>query len=167
MSDAAIKETSVKETASVPKNYAGLAVVPAIGADKFKLAEYAEVTWHGVVPDNVTPDDLTRPDFWAHVAARLQPGMLIHVDCEDRSWYAHGKVLDADRTWAKIDFYMVRQVEAVPEKSAEDDEFMVKFIPASGWRVIRKSDRVVIKEGLASKIEGLTYIKNYRKALAA
>jgi spermidine synthase len=163
MSDAVNTETSAKES----KNYAGLAVIPSIGADKFKLAEYAEIVWHAVVPEGVTPEDLTRPDFWAHVASRLTAGAIIHVDAEDRSWYAHGKVLDADRTWAKVDFYMVRHVAEVPEKGAEDDEFAVRFIPASGFRVIRKSDRALIKEGLASKAEALTYIKNYRKALAA
>jgi hypothetical protein len=149
------------------ENYAGIAVFPSLGMDRFKRAEYAEPVHHALIPEGCTVEDLKRPEFWAHVSKIMGFGHLVHAMSEDRTWYAQGIVLDAGATWAKVDFFMVRQFGEVADMSTDDGDYTVKFVPTKGWRVIRVSDRAVIKDGLADKGAALIYIKEHRKALAA
>jgi hypothetical protein len=149
------------------KNYAGIAVIPALGMDRFKRAEFMEPVHHALVPEGCTADDLKRPEFWAHVSRIMGFGHLVHAMAEDRSFYAQGIVLDAGATWAKIDWFMVRELGAATNLDAEDEDYVVRFIPTKGFRVVRKSDRAVIKDGLADRGAALIYIKEHRKALAA
>lgn len=56
-----------------------------------------------VTPETgITLSDVMKPEYWAHVAARLNRADRIEVVAEDFAWTADLIVADRGRTWAKM-----------------------------------------------------------------
>lgn len=123
--------------------------------DNFVGLDYA-ITQHMVtVQEGITPKDLTRPDFWAHIANRLRVHDVLYVRSEDSAFFGRLLVTDCGRTWAKV-FILEMHDLTSESKSANDDDIVdghsVKWKgPTKKFCVIRESDGAVIEEKCASK----------------
>lgn len=59
-----------------------------------RSADYARTYHHVVVPHDVTLEDLTRPNYWAHHTERLRKGDLVDVLSEDDGLDVQLRVID-------------------------------------------------------------------------
>ena len=107
-------------------------------------------TWDLTPLAGTTIDDLTKPDFWSHISAKLQPDDQIWVTPEDRPFVAHLLVLDATPIGARMQVLAYHEID--PVEALASDEFDVKWGgPKHKWRVLRKSDSAVVQHGFASR----------------
>ena len=122
-------------------------------------AEYGRTTWAITSAFGVSKSDIEDPAYWAHVAAKMRPRDKIEVLAEDGSFYAEYLVTSCDKTWAKvaeIKFMDLTKVAVVTNEQAEiiNAGYDVTWGGPKKWRVIRKSDRATLVEGLHSKDDG-------------
>ena len=73
---------------------------PQIGEGRVMGSEYARQDWVANLEDGTTLEDIMRPEFWSHNAARFQPYATIECRAEDGTWIAYLVVTGCDRTWA-------------------------------------------------------------------
>lgn len=133
--------------------------------------EYMSTRWDAKIGQNVTPDQLLNPAFWAHQALQLRPFDEIRARSEDGSWIAHLVVLDCSRTWAKvkIDRVLMMTTSDVAMSAAQAEEIkafiashnIVWRSPTAKWAVIREIDKSVIHEGEASKTDAATWLEKH------
>lgn len=134
---------------------------PRMKEESFVRTIYVATPEHGVVLE-----DLERPEFWAHVAEQLKPGDLIHVYPEDGSFWAELLVQSTSRVAAKV-FVLRKHELSAADLPEEDADFEIKWAgPTAKFRVIRKSDGEVMKEGMG-KDEAQAYLQSHIKAMAA
>ena len=70
--------------------------------NRFGLAETKRNQWFATVPEGVTPEDLLRPDYWAHVARSLRPYDEIIVANDNCEWRIVLLVEDAWHNGARV-----------------------------------------------------------------
>lgn len=136
-------------------------------------AEFGRLEKVCVAHENTLPGDLLRQDYWAHVAPQLQAWARIEVRANDRSWLWEGVVLDAGRNWAivhqlslthfggadiaKTNAAIAAEYAGLPYEVQFRGEFEL-------WSVIRKSDRAVMSEKLATKAAADKYLRERQQA---
>ena len=136
---------------------------------RMQLAEQVRNIWCLTVPVGTTVQDMLNPGYWAHLARQLQPGDRIEVEPDDGSYFAELRVLDSGNQYAKVMALREVKLEAIePSASVSVPGHTVEWSGRhTKWRVIRESDRKVLKDGLASKADGYGWLSSYAKALAA
>ena len=107
----------------------------------------------------VTKADIENPAYWAHVAAKFRPRDKIEIMAADGSFYAEYFVTSCDKTWAKIAEFKYLDLTKTSVVTGEQAEIInagydVTWGGPKKWRVIRKSDRATLVEGLHSKDDG-------------
>lgn len=138
-----------------------------LATNRIQLAEHMRNIWY-VTPEPNTPlDALLEPKYWAHVSAKFRPRDRIEVDAEDGSYFAELIVADAGRLFAKVN--LLRKYELTPVEMKEiSPDFEVRWAgPHAKWRVVRKSDRGLIKEGFENRQEAEMYLQSHVRAMAA
>lgn len=145
-------------------------MVAQLQAARLTPAENARIIYQAVPEHGTTIDDMLKPEYWAHVAAKLRPTYRIEANAEDGSFFAEFIVRDAGRTWAKV--VLLRQkffddgADILSESAAPD--FVINFrVGPQKWRVQRKSDKEVIRHGFATRAEAETWAKSHNQAMAA
>lgn len=145
---------------------------PAANVSHFKLAEHHRAIYYLIAPLGVTYEDILRPEFWAHVASRIN-GPMDHIEvlAEDYTFHVVLMVMDKGTNWVKVvPISDVRDLsQAAPDEVTDGEEspYEVKFGgPKDRYRVLRKSDNSVIKSGFANKTEAEKYVSEYRRAVA-
>lgn len=142
--------------------------VTQLATKRFQSAEHMRNIWY-VTPEHGTPfDAVIDPKYWAHVSARMRPRDRIEVDAEDGTYFAELMVIDAGRLFAKVKVLRKHDFESKESVTDAGPDFEVKYAgPHAKWRVLRKSDRAVLKEGCEDKQAALTWAQEHSKALAA
>ena len=117
------------------------------------LAEHANVRYYHTARRGVTVEMLERPEYWTHVAARLRPGHRIEVLAEDQSFWADALVLSASRLEAKVKvlFHVGLAADEVDEVIDDDGLELNWGGPSVRWRVVRKEDGEIMKDGFPDK----------------
>ena len=140
----------------------------AILAGRFKQAEYVRNIWHASPAQGVKPDDLLKPEYWIHIRHLLKAGDRIEILCEAGEWYAEAIVLDAARYGAKIAWTLAPVVLQQVEMDEIPAEYIVMWSgPHTKWRVLRASDKAIVKENLETKAAGAAWIVSHLRAMAA
>lgn len=134
-----------------------------------KLAEHAMRSFHIILPAGVTVEDMKKPEFWSHVGEKVKPMDRIEAYAEDGSFYAEFMVLDSARLWAKV--RLMREVSLVQEVEGEVEvtapEFEIKWGgPAKKHGVRRISDGQWVKQDCGTAEEAVSWLNDYKKALA-
>lgn len=142
-------------------------VVP-LQVTRWQLGEFMN-SRHSVSPASGTPfEDLLRPEFWANIT-RLAAGDIIEVRPEDQSYYAELYVMRRDRTAATV--AVIREpVKLVPAFKPLPGEvnFRVEYAGSHGkWRVLRISDKAVMRDRFESEGLARTWLTEYERMLAA
>lgn len=137
-------------------------------SSRLRLAEHARQNYHASPRADDKPEDVLDPKYWVHVAGRLRAGDKIEMLWESGTFYAEAVVLDAGQYGAKIAFTM-EPVSLVNDAKVEEPEgFEVAWAgPHAKWRVTRVADKAVLKDQIASKEDGLAWVRAHRKAMAA
>jgi hypothetical protein len=142
----------------------------ALMQDKLNQAEYVRSVFAVTLPYGTPFDDIKNPAFWAHTAAKLHPTDRIEVVDEEGTYFAEVMVISCARNWAKVSILRFHELsESIP--NAKDDasadiqdklgEYTVDWTQNTRARVIRKSDREVIKENFASKADATKWLASY------
>jgi len=145
----------------------------ALNPNGLKLAEFARSQYRVVVDNEVAHEDVLKPEFWVHVASKLQitgegANPLIEVMPKDGSWFALLIVVSASNVHAKCVSVLYKQLEkkAVTKKMAEDPDFDVKNKGGDKkFTIIRKADKAIVKEGFNTGEEALFWLDENRNDL--
>lgn len=137
---------------------------------RLKGAEYERITWVVTAHEHTEPSDLLRPDYWAHVAAKLGPWHRIEARANDGSWYGEYLVLEAGRSWARVKMlhiWPLTTTDVALSQAAQMTPFEVMFRgPHNLWSVIRKSDKAVMHEGEQTEGGAIDWMNDRLKAEA-
>lgn len=146
-----------------------------LDAGRFALAEQQRNVYQIIVEPDVTRAQMLRPEFLAHVAAKVRPYDKLEIIKDDGTLYAEAVVLQCDRTWARIhitawtdlgvkDVALTQAdqqaIEAAVAKSSET--YRVEFKgPKKLWCVIRTADSAYVREGEANKSDAHAWLAQY------
>lgn len=132
----------------------------------FKQAAQATRRWSVTTPDGVSFDDLLRPDYWTHVAAKLTPGDIIEVHAVDASYYAELYVRVTSKLEARV--AVLTKYEFTSAESVEAPGYAVKWRgPARRWGVVRVNDGTVVRDGFQTEDLAAAFLLDYRRDMAA
>lgn len=105
--------------------------------------------------------DITKPEFWCHVASKLRKWDRVEVRHCAGLWMAEVLVrsVGSPPVWAHV--ALLRKLEFPDAKIPPEIErtpFSVGFIRGQGWRVTRKADARVIQSGFNTAAEAAAYV---------
>jgi hypothetical protein len=142
--------------------------LPQLAPGDFSLFEHVSTRYDALIAQGVEPEQLTNPAFWAHHSVRLKPMDEIRARAVDGTWMAELVVLDCSRTWAKVKMLRIERLTtsdvaltqaSQAERQAFIDAHEVKLRGPHKWSVIRKQDRVVVQEDLATQDAAKTWLE--------
>jgi hypothetical protein len=119
------------------------------------------------LPEGVPLESLLVPEAWAHVGKFMQPRDIIEVWPDDGSFRAELVVRDCGQLWAKVEVLSRKDFGEVESKSDDPQYEVVYAGPHHKHRVVRVSDKEVIRHGFETKDAAQDWLKNHQKALAA
>ena len=123
--------------------------------------------WRCYPVDGESLEDVCDPGYWGVVVCGLSIGDRIFCLAETQEWCAELLVVDKAETWAQVvvlsyhDLTKAESVTAVDDATLTVDSFKVSYASGKGYRVLRKGDNVLIKEGMKTKAEALAAIHSY------
>lgn len=134
--------------------------------DSFQLAEHRRNLWTVRVPQGVTIDRVSDPDYWVHVTKDLRVDDKIEVKAADGSWYAEFLVTKVDKTAAHVwlILYADRTQRPAPVAERATETHKVEFGGAHKWRVIRLADKQVIHKGEPDEESAKAWLVEHLKA---
>lgn len=156
--------------------------------NQINSAEYARTIHRHVPEPGATLGEIRRSEYWANVTAKLKAGDRIEIEPESRKWYAELYVLsNRDK---KVTVHLVAFANfADPEMEVEEpektpvadinearerffankkteegytEEYKIEFRKMSKWRVVRASDKEVIKSGFETEQLAAEWLEVYR-----
>lgn len=129
-------------------------------------ANYVRTVHHLSVECSTPFEEILKPEFYAHIAAHLRPGSRIEVIPDDCSYMAEMYVVACDRLWAKVVLLHKHDLTGGVKAEPVSDDFEVKYSgPHTMFRVVRKSDKGVIKDGFQTKEMGEAWLADYRTTI--
>lgn len=136
---------------------------------RIELAEHQRNIWAVVPEAGASLDDVVKPEYWAHVAARMKPWDRIDVMPEDGSYFAELLVRDAARLYAKVTVLRHVKLDAVASDAADETTalFDVAYVgPVKKWRVMRKADKAPLREGFQSRGDAEEWLRQHIRTVA-
>ena len=141
---------------------------------RIKQAEYARNEFQITPEIGTSIEDVLAPEYWAHAAFQIKAHDRIEVRTEDAAWYAELYVLKAERLPGSVFTASVRLIRFVDlTDDAELKRIMAPAVelaaapvpeatgeyeiqwkgPAKKFCIIRRSDKTVMRDGIASREE--------------
>ena len=106
---------------------------------EFHQAEYKRHIWLAYAEPGTKPEDLIEPEYWTHVAKKLEQGHFIEVVSAEGDWLAKSYVRSASATGVVVHLFPVEYIGAKPKTISED--YSIQLAGKNKWRVVRNSDR--------------------------
>ena len=131
---------------------------------------FAMTIWTADLDESMTLDDTAKPEFWAHVADKLNRGDEVKIRAYDKAPLGTLFVRATGQGWAKVG---IMERWAAPDaalKEPEGSPYEAKWnVGRRGYDVVRKSDRQVIQPGdkFPLREDALAWIAEHLKAMAA
>ena len=139
---------------------------PTATEERFGLSENLRRDFIHNAAAGVTPQDVQKSAYWAHVAQQLTAFDTIEVRADDGSWIAHLRVLFAERTFAKVALERLFEVKENVDVGASSTKFRVDHKgPQNKWCVIRLSDGAIVKSECRSREEATAWMIEHEKAV--
>lgn len=127
-------------------------------------AESVQQAWLCTPPPGTKPEDVLSPKFWNHVSRKLRVMAKVAVMPKDGAWYGEFLVTYVNGLEARVEQLLFKSLEDV--KPTDDSDYVVKWIsPPCKFGVIRKSDKVMVKDGFEKKSDAEAWAKSNEKAL--
>jgi len=137
-----------------------------IYTDRFKVADFTLGKFDAKVEIGTTRADLLKQEYWSHVSELMTPYSEITVRCDDGTFYAKYLVLDCGRGWAKVqelNWWNLTTTDVAQTQSIAGtlEDFDIIWKGGSRKHIIqRKSDQVVLHEGLQRKEAAQDWLKD-------
>lgn len=140
--------------------------------NELKPFDYVSTRHDAMIQQGATPEDLLKPEFWAHHAVKLRPMDEIRARAEDGTWVANYIVLDCSRTWAKVRQLSMHRLTTgdVSRTQASEAEVRavvkaheVRYDQGKKWNIVRKSDRVVVQDQLGDKDAAVAWLEKHAR----
>lgn len=150
-------ETAVAAPAAKPVVVEQLRTLPV---RDFAISEYAYARFSAQLPAGVPFEDTLRPEFWVHVAHKLQKqpvtgeadkaGAIIEIRTVDHAFFAELYVRAVQDRGLVVS--VLREPVYLGLKEVKSVQFEVRWnVGKRGFDVLRKSDRQIVAEGLKTK----------------
>jgi hypothetical protein len=141
--------------------------IKQLAPQRRKLAEYARQHHVVTVEDAEHPEDFLQPEFWALIAKDMQVGDRVDVQDDELTFFGEYLVMACDRTWAKL--HKLHETALVPPKEAAvSPDFDIQYKgPHLKYCVIRKSDKSIVHEGAASRVDANSWLLGYARTTGA
>lgn len=117
--------------------------MPSILQNQVKQAEFCRTVWSAHPEPGITLDEVSKPEYWMHVAKTIRVGDRLEVTASDGSWFAELYVRASNG--ASIAVHVMRHIE-FPLANIILEDVEVKHRGDKGWSVIRKADKKVLFE---------------------
>lgn len=135
----------------------------APGKESLSPFEYNNARYTVRLGENVSLNDLMRPEYWAHHSKDLRPRDELVCYADDGAFRVELLVIDCARTWAKVQLLSSHDLTQKTQSGKASgieiqaflDEHEIKHRGPLKWGVLRRSDKSVLVEGLETK-EGAT-----------
>ena len=144
------------------------APVKKVSEAEFQLTESVQASYTAMPQVGTTREDVLKPAFWVHVAKYLKPMTEIRVLPKDGSWYGRYLVLYVDSIQARVKELEFHVLEEVAEAQDDSGPYAIKWSgPAAKFRIVRKADGKILKEGFGTRGEAAAWMFANTKAIAA
>ncbi len=139
---------------------------------RLKTIEHCFTTWFHTVNPETDLKEVLAPEFWAHVAAHLNPHDRIVVDWEDASrtvtLFVRATTRQAAAVAVQSDLQLDDATSIATSADNLEDVYAVKWGgPSAKYRVIRVSDDAVLKQNFPDKISAWNWARHNRTVTAA
>lgn len=165
-----MSETKTAQAKATPlglEGGAGPRKVLALRVDQWTY-EGQQYGRHEVNPDpRNTREDLLAPEFWVNIANKLRPGGLIAAHWMDGSAFAEYYVRRKSGSYVEVHelrYVKFPGLEELPKNSPYAIEFSG---PAALWRVVRKSDKHVLRDKFNDEWSAQAWLRSQPWAKAA
>lgn len=143
----------------------------AITPDRVKTVEAALLQIFVQPLHGTVPEDLLRPEYWAHSAAKFKnpngKAAIVWAESEDKSWFAIYRVMGADD--GQVELRMLPGfTDLVTDASDDLPGFKTEWNRSKmRFDVLRLSDKKVMKDGLSTRAKSYAWQRDHLTAVAA
>lgn len=138
----------------------------AMAPGKLQAAEYARSNWFIRADPEVSMEEVLDPKFYTHVASKMKCGDRIEVLADDLTWHVDLIVVNVEKVSIKVVPLAVNKL--VKDEPSEFPDYTIRWAGESAkHRVIRKSDRAVLKSGFATASDAADWLREHLKKEAA
>lgn len=143
----------------------------AISEARVKLAEYERHFWTATAEFGLTPEDVLKPGYWAHMARKLTVRDRLEIWADDMSWFIECIVIEKGIGWVKlVELKGSRLMLSLPEQpetvlETPEGKYTVKWSgPHTKYRVTRINgpEKLVLKDGFGKKAEADKWLADHR-----
>lgn len=143
--------------------------VKKIALSNFRASEFAYARYAVTLPVGWTLDDLLIPEAWAQVAHVLDKtpmtnepprvGTIVEVRTEDHAFYAELYVRAVRKMALDVQVTLGPVLLGGEQKEVKGN-FDVRWnVGKRGFDIVRKSDKVIVADGLLKKEDALAWIE--------
>lgn len=129
--------------------------------NEFNQAEYKRHVWIAYAELGTKPEDLIKPEYWSHVAKKLEQGHYIEVVSAEGDWLAKLYVRSVTPAGVVTHLFPVEYIGKKAEEISKD--YTIELATKNKWRVVRKSDKVEMVSKLETRDLAETWLINHLK----
>jgi hypothetical protein len=135
-----------------------------LNPQRMGLAEQVRQDWVVNAEQGTSVADVMDPQYWAHMAAHLQPWDRIDVRLETGEWLLELLVINKGRNWAQVHMLAQHDLETRAETMPAAQKHKVEWKgPQHKWCVIRLADSEMIQRELGSKEAANAWLSTYER----
>lgn len=144
-----------------------MTITPLRDAD-FGLLEHKARQFNAEVSGQFTIKELEDPALWVNCANKLAIGSEIRCIADDVSFVAYGICTYSQGSTAKIKIIAMHELDVVEQlDTGPAGDFSAKFRGPKKWSIVNNKTGDIVKEDIATQIECLQDLEDYKKALRA
>jgi len=141
--------------------------VVILNPQRMELAEQWRQDWVVNAEQGTTIGDVLDPQYWSHMAYRMQPYDHIEVRLETGEWLLQLLVLSVGRNYVQVYLMVKHDLQGVGEDAPVAMKHKVEWKgPQHKWVVTRLADSQAIQSGLESKEIANTWLSNHERVVA-
>lgn len=142
--------------------------VRPLSPERMVRADYANLEYRVTPVEGTEPNDLLQLDYWVHEARTLRAYDRITAIPDDLKWCAHYLVTEVGTGFAQLALLWKVDLEPASEALPAESPVEVQLKgPHLKHVVIRKSDRVVLKDKIAKRVEAEAWARDYATRITA
>lgn len=141
----------------------------AMNLTRMRQAEFVRTDYVLIAHATNTPEDIVRPEYYAHVSDKMKARDRLTVWADNMTWMAELVVLEVGRGWARVHPLSLTEFgtsASIKGLTIERDGYRVTHRGEfSQWSVIRMADSEVVSEGHGSQGGAVDWLDNHLKAI--
>ena len=136
---------------------------------RFKPAEFCRTVWYATPEPGTELKELLEPSYWTHVASKLRKGDRIEAIDAEGVWFAEIYIKAANKVEAHVALMRECQLSKPVAQLSKDEipEYQVKHYGGGKFRVMRTSDKAILKDDIKGKETAQAWLDDYLKDIAA